>query len=154
MNIDQDGTAVTVLDPTFPLAEVTQIGTKLDAADFCIPGYERSEAGLFQPEDFFRADVEDIHTVLLPDRGVASRMAQLADGRRANADDPTRRQAAELLAFCHCFNIQVEPSIAFHEMAYKDGDAAAAEELRRFRIADSAHALSTVNYALGLDSTC
>lgn len=73
---------------------------------------------------------------MLPDRNIVSRLAKATTGSEA---DYQQRRAAAVLAFAQCLDIQIEPSIAYHELGPAQGNAAAYEELARFRLADKSH---------------
>jgi hypothetical protein len=135
------------LPPSFPYPELLALGEFLEAADVLTPGYVPPPVGLCHPDGFiYEKNFEDIKTVLLPDRNVASRFAQIAKG--VVVDDAIRPVAA-LLAFSHFLDIEVEPSIAFHELAHKQGNAISNEELAWLRQADNADAHAKMDIALG-----
>ncbi len=81
-----------------------------------------------------------------PDRNIASRMAQIVGGAPMDA---TLRKVAAIKAFCHFLDIQLEPAVAFHELAHSHGNAAANEELARFRDADNADPDPWLDLAFG-----
>ena len=56
---------------------------------------------------------------------------------------------AAIKAYSHFLDILIEPSVAFHELAHKQGNQAANEELAWFRIGDDADAFAWCDYALG-----
>lgn len=114
----------------------------------CVPGYIPPDVGLFSTQGMLHAEASSIRTTLLPDRNVVSRMAQLGQERVVTGDEQLRLSAA-LLGFCQCFDVEIEPSIAYHELAHKQGNSSAWAELPAFRLADSAHAQETLNVALG-----
>jgi hypothetical protein len=140
------------LPADFPIDDLDEIGEQLTKAEICVPGFIPPDIGMFALEALPYAQSEGAETVLLPDRNVVSRMAQLADGRSVEGDEQLRLAAA-MLALSQCFNVEIEPSCAFHELAHKSGNEIAYEELRRFRVADSAHALATIAVALGRNQT-
>ncbi|MDM8359661.1 hypothetical protein [Pandoraea communis] len=122
----------------FPAQEILEIAKSLEAADVLVADYpdSNSEVYLFEHYLYDRL-VEGVQTVLLPDRNIVSRVAQVARGEPL---DGQRKKAAAVLAFAQCLDIQVEPSIAFHELAFSQGNSAALNELAWFRAADnSAH---------------
>ena len=134
------------LPPGFPYPELLELGEYVEAADVLTPGYIPPPVGLCHPDGFiYGKNFEDIKTVLLPDRNVASRVAQIAKG--VAVDDAVRPVAA-LLAFAHFLEIQIEPSIAFHELAHKQGNAISNEELAWLRQADNADARVKMDVAL------
>ncbi|ACB33582.1 hypothetical protein Lcho_1313 [Leptothrix cholodnii SP-6] len=136
-----------ILPADFPYPELLALGDFIAAADVLTPGYIPPPVGLCHPDGFiYEKNFEDIKTVLLPDRNVASRFAQIAKG--ALVDDAVRPVAA-LLAFSHFLDIEVEPSVAFHELAHKQGNAIANEELAWLRQADNASAHAKMDVALG-----
>ena len=135
------------LAPDFPYPELLALGEFLEAADVLTPGYVPPTVGLCHPDGFlYEKNFEDIKTILLPDRNVASRFAQIAKG--VVVDDAVRPVAA-LLAFSHFLDIEVEPSVAFHELAHKQGNAISNEELAWLRQADNADAQAKMDVALG-----
>lgn len=133
----------------FPLADLYVLSERLAETGVCVPGYVPPPVGLFHPDGYFYDQhVERSKTILIPDRNVASRMAQLARGRRVDADQQVRT-AAGLLAFAQCLDIEIEPSVAFHELAHSAGNESAWEELRWFRAADNAKVHDVLDVALG-----
>lgn len=124
------------LPPNFPYMELCGLGEILEADGVFIPGYLPPSVGICHPDAFiFEAQFEKIQTILLPDRNIASRMARIVAGVPM---DMTLRKVAAIKAFCHFLDIQIEPAIAFHELAHKQGNDAANKELARFRDADNA----------------
>ncbi len=99
-------------------------------ADYPDPNFEVYFAG----QHIAAARLNGIQTILLPDRNVVSRMAQAAKGLPL---DQHGRNAAAILAFAQCLDFQIEPSIAFHEMAFNEGNPAALDELGWFKVADN-----------------
>jgi hypothetical protein len=140
--------SVATLPADFPLDDLALIGKQLEEAGLCVPGYVPPEVGLFATQGMLFAEATSLRTILLPDRNVVSRMAQLGQGRTVTGDEQLRLAAA-LLGFCQCFDVEIEPSIAYHELAHKQGNVSAWDELPAFRLADSAHAQETLNVALG-----
>lgn len=136
-----------ILPPNFPYPELLAIGEFLEGADVLTPGYIPPPVGLYHPDGFiYEKNFEDISTILLPDRNVASRFAQIAKG---NPVDDSTRPVASLLTFAHFLDIEVEPSIAFHELAHKQGNDIANEELAWLRQADNTDAHAKLDVALG-----
>lgn len=136
-----------ILPPDFPYTELLALGEMLEAEGVFVPGYRPPPVGLCHPDAFiFEAQFEDIQTILLPDRNIASRMAKIVAGAPM---DPTLRKIAAIKAFCHFLDIQIEPAIAFHELAQTQGNDAANQELARFRDADSADSHPWLDLAFG-----
>ncbi len=136
-----------ILPPDFPYMELRALGEMLEVEGVFVPGYQPPLVGLCHPDAFiFEAQFENIQTILLPDRNIASRMAKIVAGAPM---DETLRKIAAIKAFCHFLDIQIEPSIAFHELAQLQGNDAANLELARFRDADNADPYPWRNLAFG-----
>lgn len=136
------------LPADFPMGDLLQTCGKLSASGVCVPGYVPPPVGLYEPDGFFyEQHVEHIATTLLPDRNVVSRLAQLAQGKAVRGDEQLRT-AAGLLAFAQCLDIEIEPSIAFHELAHKQGNEEAWDELGWFRAANNASPQDLLDLAL------
>jgi hypothetical protein len=146
---DEDFSMLLKFPPDFPLADLYALSERLAVTEVCVPGYVPPPVGLFHPDGFFYDHhIERSKTILIPDRNVVSRMAQLARGRRVEADQQVRT-AAGLLAFAQCLDIEIEPSVAFHELAHTAGNEAAWDELGWFRSADNARVHDVMDVALG-----
>ena len=136
-----------ILPPDFPYMELRVLGAMLEADDVFVPGYQPPPVGLYHPDAFiFEAQFEKIQTILLPDRNIASRMAKIVTGAPM---DTHLRKIAAIMAFCHFLDVQIEPSIAFHELAHTQGNDAANLELARFRDADNADPYPWLDLAFG-----
>lgn len=138
------------LDPDFPLADVEAIASRLDASGGVRPGFIPPSVGALNLGAVFYAQHEGWSLVVLPDRNLVSRMARIAkDGTLAKRDKPTQL-ACDLMAFCQAMELQLEPSIACHELAACDGNAIAREELGWFRAADKGgRAQEWIDLAIG-----
>lgn len=146
-----DGDLIIIrLDPDFPLEDVEAIGVRLMASGALVPGYVPPDAGLLSIAAFrFNQDICQTETRLLPDRNLVSRMARLArDGAQQPLTGPAA-VAADLMAYAQAMNLLIEPSIAFHELAHRDGNAVALEELSWFRAADHGQAMAWIDLAQG-----
>ncbi|MHB1359397.1 MAG: hypothetical protein ACYCWC_07410 [Rhodocyclaceae bacterium] len=136
-----------ILPPNFPYIELRTLGEMLEAEDVFVPGYRPPPVGLCHPDAFiFGAMFEKIQTILLPDRNIVSRMAKIAAGTPM---DQTLRKIAAIKVFCHFLDIQIEPAIAFHELAHTQGNDVANRELARFRDADNADPHPWLDLAFG-----
>lgn len=136
-----------ILPPDFPYMELRTLGEMLEADGVFVPGYQPPPVGLCHPDAFiFEAQFEKIQTILLPDRNIASRMAKIVTGAPMDA---MLRKVAAIKAFCHFLDIQIEPSVAFHELAQTQGNDAANLELARFRDADNADPHPWMDLAFG-----
>ena len=142
----EDMTFVMQLPADFPLDELQQISSILERADVFVPGYIPPDIGMYQLEGYFyNTMVEEVQMIMLPDRNIVSRLAKATIGGKA---DDQQRLASAVLAFAQCLDIQIEPSIAYHELGTAQGNAAAYQELARFRSADKAHPRTWINLAL------
>lgn len=147
MEDEEDMTFMVQLPADFPLADLQQIASVLEQADVFVPGYIPPDIGMYHlMGHFYGSMVDKVSLVLLPDRNIVSRLAKATTG--CEADDQQRLSAA-VLAFAQCLDIQIEPSIAYHELGPAQGNAAAYEELARFRLADKSHPSAWIDLALG-----
>jgi hypothetical protein len=136
-----------ILPPDFPYMELRALGAMLEAEGVFVPAYQPPPAGLCHPDAFiFEAQFEKIQTILLPDRNIASRMAKIVTGAPM---DTKLRKIAAIKVFCHFLDVQIEPSIAFHELAQTQGNEVANLELARFRDADNADPYPWLDLAFG-----
>jgi len=144
----EDMTCMFRLPGDFPLEDLYVVSERLSVADAFVPGYIPPEVGLYHLHGhLYEHLARGVKTVLLPDRNVASRIAQLAQGRAVRTDEQLRTAAA-LLAFAQCTDIEFDPSVAFHELAYSQGNEAAWDELGWFRAADNVHPREMIEVAL------
>jgi len=149
--LEDDATVLFGLDPRFPFEDVEAIGARLMASGALTPGFVPPAAGLLTVRAMLYADrFERLPTVLLPDRNVVTRMARIARDGLIGREDPPTRLALDLMAFCQAMNIDIEPGLAFQELAQVMGDEVANEELRWFRVADTgARATYWIELAVG-----
>lgn len=135
------------LPPDFPYMELRALGGVLEAEGVFIPGYRPPSVGLCHPDSFiFMREFEETQTILLPDRNIVSRMTKIVTGVPMDAK---LRKIAAIKAFCHFLEIQIEPSISFHELAHTQGNDMANLELARFRAADNANPYLWLDLAFG-----
>lgn len=148
-DVNEDFSMLLKFPADYPLADLYALSERLAGTEVCVPGYVPPPVGLFHPNGFFYDQhIERSKTILIPDRNVVSRMAQLARGRRVEADQQVRT-AAGLLAFAQCLDIEIDPSVAFHELAHSAGNETAWDELGWFRSADNARVHDVMDVALG-----
>jgi len=135
------------LPPGFPVEDIEQICSLLAEADPFVPAFEPNGFGLYSlAGQVWSLEFEEVETVILPDRNIASRMAQIA---RGEAIGKNAQIIAAITAFAHFFDIMMEPGIAFHELAPQEGNEAALEELSWFRAADHGDKFDWLDVALG-----
>ena len=143
----EDSKLTVILPPNFPYMELLAIGEMLQAEGVFVPGYQPPPVGLCHPNAFiFEANFDNIQTIILPDRNIVSRMAKIVTGVPM---DVTLRKIAAIKAFCHFLDIQIEPAVAFHELAQTQGNVVANLELARFRDADNADPYPWIDLAFG-----
>ncbi|WP_434672860.1 hypothetical protein [Pseudomonas sp. R1-15] len=131
----------------FPVDDLIEVSEMLRAASLLTPGYLPPDAGIYEPAVYFYARDQGVQTVILPDRNVASRIAQLAKGKETTNDKQLKLSAA-LLGFAQLLNIDFEPGVSFHELAHRCGNTSSADELGWFRAADNAPPQDMLNVAL------
>lgn len=132
----------------FPVGDLLEVSEILKTAGMLIPGYLAPDAGIYEPAVYFYAQDQGIRTIILPDRNVASRIAQLVKGKET-VNDKQLKLSAALLGFAQLLDIDFEPGISFHELAHRCGNTCAEEELGWFRAADNAPPQDMLNVALG-----
>ncbi len=144
---DSEIEAIVFLEGDFPIKEVFALGEMLETSGVFTPGYGPPPVGLCHPEGFiYEHQVQQTKTVLLADRNITSRFAQIAKGAIA---DGQLRTVAAVMSFCQCLDILIEPSVAFHELASSQGNEQANTELAWFRAADNGNPRAWIAYALG-----
>lgn len=150
MNLEEDATILFRISQDFPYADVEEIAGRLAGSNSLIPGFIAPEVGLVSLQAMLYAElIDQSETVVLLDRNIASRMAKIArDGARRPFDGPTQI-AVDLMALSQSMNLNLEPVIAFRELAHNHGNEAALEELRWFRAADTGQAHAWIDVALG-----
>lgn len=131
----------------FPVDDLIEASEMLRTASLLTPGYLPPDAGIYEPAVYFYARDQGVQTVILPDRNVASRIAQLAKGKETTNDKQLKLSAA-LLGFAQLLNIDFEPGVSFHELAHRCGNTSSADELGWFRAADNAPPQDMLNVAL------
>jgi hypothetical protein len=146
MEDEEEMTFMVRLPADFPLADLQQIASMLERADVFVPGYIPPDVGMYHlMGHFYGSMVDKVSLILLPDRNIVSRLATVTTGCEVDAP---QRLAAAVLAFAQCLDIQIEPSIAYHELGPAQGNTAAYEELARFRLADKSPPRAWIDLAL------
>ncbi|KJS08815.1 MAG: hypothetical protein VR73_04345 [Gammaproteobacteria bacterium BRH_c0] len=127
-----------------------ELASLLELEDICVPGYCPSVAGLYDPVSItYDMIVEGKKFVLLPDRNVTTRLSKAQQGMMDQSDRQFQIAAA-LLAFCQHMDIQIEPSIAMHELAHKQGNEEAWNELAYVRAADNGDPIVWSSLGVGI----
>lgn len=137
-----------LLPANFPIHDLFEVSGILKSAGILLPGYLPPDAGVYEPAVYFYAQDVGVRTVILPDRNIASRIAQVAKGKKTVSDRQLKLSAA-LLGFSQLLEINFEPGISFHELAHRCGNESAEEELGWFRAADTAPYQDILDVALG-----
>ncbi len=134
----------------FPRQDVEALGAELMDSGVLAPGFYPPPAGLLNLDAIVYAkDEQGYDTVFLPDRNLVSRMARVARDGHADLQDKTSRSALALMAYSQALGLDLEPSVAFHELGSISGNAVAHEELSWFRAADKAAAHDWIAAAAG-----
>lgn len=121
----------------FPLDDVSAIAARLHASGDIIPGYISAPCGPFAPQALVSTTrLDQLRVIVLPDLNIVSRMAAIARDGVPDKDDEPTRLAIDLMALCQTWDLLLEPSVAFHELASSKGNAVAHEKLAWFRAAD------------------
>ena len=145
---DEDLIRGVLMPDDFPYLELIELAESLSRMDVFVPGYIPPLCGMYHPDGFiYEHEIEGNKTVLLPDRNVTSRFAQIAAGETLD-NNKQRQVACSIMAFCQCLDIEIEPSISFHELAQKESNEVAWAELRLFRVADNGNPFEWVDLAL------
>lgn len=149
MELEEDATILFSLGGNFPYEDVKTIAARVAASNSLVPGFIAPVAGLTSIEAFLYSElIDQASTTVIVDRNVASRMAQIArDGAVHPLNGPTQI-AVDLMALAQSVNLNIDPSIAFHELAHLNGNAEASEELQWFRAADHGQAQAWIDVAL------
>jgi hypothetical protein len=145
----EDGMMLVRLPPGFPLEDIQEIAAELMDGGGIVPGYIPPDRGSLDLAVLHVARMMGESTVILPDRNIVTRVIAIAEGRARYPLDKPSQMAANLMAFCHCMDLNFDPSIAFHESGISDGNATANRELAWFRAADNASALAWVDVSRG-----
>ena len=148
-----DGFFAVRFPPDFPVEDVLKIASDLTDSCGVVAGYIPAARGMLDLMVMEYSKMAGETTIVLPDRNLISRMAAIAEGRARYPLDKTSQLAADLMAYCQCVGIDFDPTIAFHELVHKEGNAEANRELAWFRASDSAQALAWVDISRGRTKT-
>lgn len=136
--------------PEFPIDDVITIGDRLERSGALIPGYTPPPVGLLNLAALVYGEkINRENLTILPDRNITSRLAKIAATSIINIRDFPTQIAIDLMAFSQAMNINIEPSIAFHELAHPNGNQIAHQELAWFRVADQNAVEKWIDLALG-----
>jgi hypothetical protein len=151
--LEEDATVMIALDPDFPVGDVRIIANRITSSGTLVPGFIPPDFGFLAFEALvYAAYVDRTATVILPDRNIVSRMARVARHGVVHPVDGPTQAAIDVMALAQAMDLDIEPSIAFHELAHRNGNAIANEELRWFRVADYGQADAWIDLALGRSS--
>ncbi|NKJ02682.1 hypothetical protein [Novosphingobium sp. SG707] len=153
--MEEDAEFLFRFDPDFPIDDVEEIGRRLTESKALIPGWIVPEVGAFDIRAVVVAEHYDgWSTVLLPDRNIISRMARVAREGSVRMRDHPMDIAILLMAFAQAVNFNIEPGLAFHELAQRESNQSALDELRWFRTADTGgYAREWIDLALDRKTT-
>lgn len=151
MSVHEDASFMLKLPADYPIEKLIELSKLLEDARVFVPGFIPADIGIYHPFGFFYAsEIDQVQTVMLLDRNVTSRLAQLAKGGVLGGNDMEQRRAiAGILAFAQFLDVLLDPSVAFHELAPTQGNANALDELSWFRVADEGNAYEWLDVALG-----
>lgn len=153
MTGEDEAATIAVVSPDFPFQDVQTIVARIREAGTTVPGFIPPKVGFLSLDALLYAScVEGAKTVILPDRNIVSRMARVAREGAVHPVDTTTQAAIDLMALAQAMNFDIEPSVAFHELAHRDGNQIANEELRWFRAANHGQADAWISLALGRTS--
>jgi hypothetical protein len=148
--LDEGGQIYLSLGPDFPAEDVRQLSTYLADLTYLIPGFVSSETGFLSLETLiYTQQIQQAETVLVLDRNVITRMAQIA--RTGTVDRSSAEQvfAASLMALAQSVDWMIDPTLAYCELAHRVDNETALDELAWFRVADDARARVWIDLALG-----
>lgn len=137
------------LEPRFPLSEVEEIAGRLIRSEAIVAGYLPPPRGMLDIAAVRYEQLQGHRFVILPDRNLISRMGKVARGVEPVPFSEPAKLAIWLMAYAQCINVEIEPSIAFHELAHREGNEVAQLELSWFRGADEAQPEGWVDLAMG-----
>ncbi|WP_127846954.1 hypothetical protein [Caulobacter sp. FWC26] len=147
---EMNGSLLFRFPPGFPIADVEALGARLAATGGVTPGFTPASVGMLDYRAIlYMREMEGWQFQMLPDRNLVTRLAAIAQHGAPAKDDKPTRLAVDLMAFCQAMDIQVEPSIAYHELAHRESNATAHEELRWFRPADHNNVQAWIDLAMG-----
>lgn len=142
-------------DPRFPFKDVAALGQTLQTSGHLVPGFIPPSVGYLDIAALrYAQDLDGWNLVVMADRNFISRMAQAC---RLDADTPpdeAQLWAVRLMAFCKAMDLDIDPSISFHELAHMQGEVAALNELAWFRAADrGGDAQAWIDFSFGRTSS-
>ncbi len=142
-------------DPRFPFKDVAALGQTLQTSGHLVPGFIPPSIGYLDIAALrYAQDLEGWILVVMADRNFISRMAQACRLDAGTPPDEAQLWAVRLMAFCKAMDLDIDPTISFHELAHMQGEAAALDELAWFRAADrSGDAQTWLDFAFGRTSS-
>ncbi|MEH6678177.1 hypothetical protein [Phenylobacterium sp.] len=148
------GSVTFTFDPRFPFSDVAALGRKLQTSGHLVPGFTPPSVGYLDIAAIRCAhDLEGWNLVVMADRNFISRLAQACRLGAGTEPDDAQLSAVRLMAFCKAMDLDIDPSISFHELAQVQGKTAALDELAWFRAADrGGDAQAWIDFAFGRTS--
>src|SRR6218665_2272331 len=144
---DEGGSVAVRLPDDYPVSDLEELCKLLAKADPLVPAFRAPDVGLYNvPAQVWALEVDRLETVIVPDRNISSRMAQIAQGGPVSKD---AQLVAGIVAFAHFFDIMLEPGISFHELGRQGGNDGAWQELAWFGAADHGEKFDWLDVALG-----
>jgi hypothetical protein len=135
---------VVYLKPPIPLADLEFIQRLLEKENIIISSFKKDELDVYHFINFIKEkEFFGTETYALLDRNIFSDVIAIVKGENVELRDGNDigplRIAAALMAFLQCAKILIEPNLSLYEYAATNSSAAAADELKLFRIADNLH---------------
>lgn len=142
------------MSANFPLEDYGLLADILTSSQVLVPAFIPPKVGLLSLDAVIYASrIDEMETILVPDRNIVSRIVKVARDRAVGKRDLPTQVALATMAIAQTVDFAIEPSIAFHEYAHKQGNLAANDELSLFRVADHANAVQWIDIALGRRSS-
>jgi hypothetical protein len=148
--LEEGGTVVLFNDSDHRTEELEGIAQNLAETTYLVPGFIPADAGFLNINTLILDQFSNgIETYVLPDRNVVTRMAKIARAGAKPNDNGPEFLAANLMALAQVVEWQIDPSIAFHELAHRKDNATASEELSWFCAANKSQPRAWIEIALG-----
>lgn len=134
----------------FPLDEIQRFGEQLIAESTVVPGFIAPDFGALHPLAVrYMQNIEDRPVTVIADLNVISAITSLSGETQKLAIDEFDRSIGMLMAVCQFNDIQIDPSIAIHELAHSMGHDRALKTLGQFMAANNASPWEWLELARG-----